>query len=271
AGLLGDATRIRQALLNYAGNAIKFTERGVVSLHAMLVEQSATSALLRFEVRDTGMGIAAERSGKLFTPFEQGDNTLTRQYGGTGLGLAITKKLAEAMGGAVGVTSTPGEGSSFWFTARLRKGPALLGLAAAPAEPNPMQALQRAFAGRRILMAEDDTFNQEIGRIVLEDAGLVVDMANDGNAAVAMAAARAYDLVLMDMQMPHLDGLDATRQIRQMPGGQGIPIVAMTANAFAEDRTRCIEAGMNDFVTKPIDPQVLYQALLRWLRPAAHP
>jgi CheY-like chemotaxis protein len=170
------------------------------------------------------------------------------------------------MGGEVGVTSTPGLGSTFWFSAWLRKGPPAAGAAEAPAEQDALQALLRDCQGKRVLLAEDDIFNQEIGRIVLEDAGLLVDVAEDGNAALALAARHVYDLVLMDMQMPHLDGLSATRQLRQMPAYQSIPIVAMTANAFAEDRVRCLESGMNDFVTKPMEPKLLYGALWRWLK-----
>jgi PAS domain S-box-containing protein len=266
ARLVGDSTRLKQALLNYAGNAIKFTEQGSIQLSARVLEETEARALLRFEVRDTGIGIAPESCGKLFNAFEQGDNSMSRQYGGTGLGLVITKKLAQAMGGTVGLESTPGVGSSFWFSAWLGKGPFADAGTVLSTEPDAQGELLRDYTGRRVLLAEDDPFNQEIGRIVLEDVGLVVDVADDGRAALALVAGNAYALVLMDMQMPHLDGLGATRQIRQMPSGGTIPIIAMTANAFAEDRALCMDAGMNDFVTKPIEPKALYRAVLHWLK-----
>ena len=264
-GLLGDATRLGQALLNYAGNAVKFTDGGTVTVRGRIEDESADAALLRFEVQDTGLGIAPDKLAKLFSPFVQADSTTTRKYGGTGLGLAITKRLVEAMGGEVGVASEVGKGSTFWFTARLKKGAVTGGQDLdAPGAGADVQ-LKAAFAGRRVLLAEDDEFNREIGTILLQDVGLVVDVAEDGQAAFAMAVKNAYDLILMDMQMPKMDGLEATRQIRSASAAQAVPIVAMTANAFAEDRIRCLEAGMDDFVTKPVDPAVLYQVLLRQL------
>jgi len=262
----GDATRLRQALLNYASNAIKFTHTGSVTLQAQVLEQDEASALLRLEVRDTGIGIPPEVAKRLFTAFEQADNSMSRQYGGTGLGLAITKKLAQAMGGAVGVDSIEGVGSCFWLTARLRKvAPQAAVPPVAATEGQDLARLLGAHAGKRVLLAEDDVFNQEIGRVVLEDAGLVVDVADDGNAAVKCVLQGGYALILMDMQMPNLDGLAATRQIRQHAAYRSLPIIAMTANAFAEDRAQCMQAGMNDFVTKPAAPEALYAAILRWL------
>ena len=262
--LLGDATRLQQALLNYASNAVKFTPAGSVTLRVAQVQETPTHVRLRFEVQDTGIGIAADKLPQLFNVFEQGDNSTTRRYGGTGLGLAITRRLAQLMGGEAGATSTPGVGSSFWFTALLRKGaapPAVPATQAGPAE----LLLRRYHAGRRVLLAEDEPVNREITCTLLQMAGLVVDLAHDGEQAHARAAEHAYDLILMDMQMPHLDGLQATRLIRQLPQGGNMPILALTANAFGDDRRRCAQAGMDDFLTKPTEPATLFATVLKWL------
>ena len=264
--LKGDATRMQQALLNYAGNAVKFTDRGQVTLRARGAERSGNSMLVRFEVQDTGIGIAPDIVPKLFSAFEQADNSITRRYGGTGLGLAITKKLAQLMGGDAGVASTPGGGSCFWFTTRLGIVPSAADPAEAASNDAPEIALARDFAGRRILLVEDEIINREVTLELLSDLGQVVDVADDGVQGAAMAMRAHYDVILMDMQMPNMDGLEATRVIRQMAGRHRVPIIAMTANAFAGDRARCLEAGMNDFVSKPVDPEVLFAVLLRWLK-----
>ena len=261
-GLLGDATRLGQALLNYVGNAVKFTASGSITLRAVVVEESPNSALLRFEVQDTGEGMAAQSMAKLFEPFVQADNTTTRRFGGSGLGLAITKKLIEAMGGEVGVHSELGVGSTFWFIARLdRDGEAQVSVPGTPVLDAAL-ILKKDYAGRRVLLVEDDEFNREIGSILLQDVGLEVDVAEDGAVAVERAGQFAYALILMDMQMPNVDGLEASRRIRASGQGSEVPIVALTANAFYEDKLRCLEAGMDDFLTKPVDPSRLYQVIL---------
>jgi sensor domain CHASE-containing protein/CheY-like chemotaxis protein len=262
--LLGDAIRLQQALLNYVANAIKFTETGSIILRTQVAEEQPDSILLRFEVEDTGIGVAPEILPKLFASFEQGDNATTRKYGGTGLGLAITRKLAGLMGGEAGVSSLPGRGSTFWFTARLKKGLAT-DTAAASGTNDAEGQLQRDYPGRRILLVEDEPINREITLILLEDALQAVDVAEDGYDAVDLASKNSYDLILMDMQMPRMDGLEATRRLRQLPGGATTPIIALTANAFASDRARCFAAGMNDFIAKPTTPETLFATLLKWL------
>ena len=412
-GVCGDSTRLSQSLLNYLINAVKFTERGRIVLRAHLIEEAKDNILVRFEVEDSGIGIAPESMQRLFRSFEQADNSTTRRFGGTGLGLAITCKLATLMGGDVGVESTPGVGSVFWMTARLGKstvnsgryvipelkgkralvvddmpltrlvqtqmlretglesegaasGRAALELISAanqlgkpfdlvlvdllmPAmngfetlsnvrslslsnqplallvtasgdsaimddsrnagfadtllkplslaglyaalkkhlpvilgndrdnslrvveqeKSNPKLVLQSKCRAARLLLVEDDPLNQEVALIMLSDIGWTIDVADDGQQAVDLATANVYQLILMDMHMPVMDGIEATRIIRQLPHGQHIPIIAMTANAFAEDKVRCLEAGMNDFVTKPVLPSALYKAILRLLSPGS--
>jgi PAS domain S-box-containing protein len=262
--LYGDPTRLQQALLNYASNAVKFTEEGAVTVRVTVQTETSDSVTLRFEVQDTGVGIPAETLPRLFRIFEQADNSTTRKFGGTGLGLAITRRLAHLMGGEVGVESKQGAGSTFWFTAKLGKGRRT----APRATTIPIDAestLRKDHSGKRVLVVDDEPVNREVARMLLEDVGLSIDGATDGKQAVAMATGASYAAILMDMQMYDVDGLEATRQIRQIPGCAGLPIIAMTANVFPEDRELCLEAGMNDFLAKPFDPDALFATLLRAL------
>ncbi len=403
--LQGDPLRLGQILINLAGNAVKFTEQGEVVVRVEVRERTADRALLKFSVRDSGIGLTREQRDKLFQSFSQADMSTTRKYGGTGLGLAICKKLSELMGGAIGVESEPGKGSTFWFTASFglhssqRLAPRILAedfkdmrvlvvddnksardiladalesmgfapetarsgvealdmLEAAPADRpfelvlmdwkmpsmNGIEVSRRIkdnkrlatiptiimvtaygreevmsqaeqvgmdgflvkpvnqsvlfdtimgvfgrdvdksagrsrdahtgaeglenVRGARILVAEDNDINQQVAREMLEGAGFAVDMAGDGRQAVDMAAAREYDCVVMDIQMPVMDGITATREILALPGRGNLPIIAMTAHAMAGDREKSLEAGMKDHVTKPIEPSELFAALVRWI------
>ncbi len=267
--LLGDPLRLQQILLNLVSNAIKFTERGSIVLSIRLQEELAGEVLVGFSVRDTGIGIQPEALQKIFNPFEQADGSMTRKFGGTGLGLPICQRLVQLMGGTVQVTSTPGVGSVFSFAIRLPVLPDLPRETSLPpvVGADAEQQLRCEFADARILLAEDDWVNQEVALELLQQAlGFAVDVAEDGVQAVEMVKAGTYDLILMDMMMPEMDGVAATRQIRCLPACATLPIIAMTANAFLEDQAVCMDAGMNDFVAKPVDPAVLYATLLKWLR-----
>ncbi|PZO09815.1 MAG: hypothetical protein DCF27_04190 [Lysobacteraceae bacterium] len=403
--LIGDPLRLGQVLINYANNAVKFTEAGEIDIIIRLTEQTATQALLHFSVRDTGIGLSPEQAARMFQSFEQADSSTTRKYGGTGLGLTISKKLAELMHGEVGVTSDLGKGSTFWFTARVgKKNPikrhllmsrnlrgrralvvddnenarlvladmlvgmsfvideassgqagiaavaaaqasgtpydivfldwqmpgmngveaaiqiralplactphlvmvtaygreeAMSGAAAArienvlikpvsastlfdtvaqilgdaPRQPKELVDMPSALAkslgtlrGARILVVEDNLLNQEVALELLRDSGFVADLAENGEIALRMVQQASYDIVLMDMQMPVMDGVTATAEIRKLPGFSALPIVAMTANAMGGDRQRCLDAGMDDHVAKPIEPDDLWRALLKWIK-----
>jgi PAS domain S-box-containing protein len=266
ANLLGDATRIQQAVLNYVSNGIKFTDAGTIALRVLKQEETPESVRVRFEVQDSGIGISDEALSRLFTPFEQADNSTTRMYGGTGLGLAITRRLVEMMGGQTGVESTVGIGSTFWFTVLLKKKELRQATRGEKNESiGPEILIRKRHGDSRILVVDDEPMNLEVARILLGDANLVVETAKDGAEAVDMARNHAYSAILMDMQMPRVNGLEATRQIRQLPHHSATPIVAMTANVFTLDKARCAEAGMDDFLPKPFKPEQLFSVLLRML------
>ena len=278
--LRGDPMRLRQVLFNLASNALKFTSVGSITITVTDGRDAAGNGdkgVTRFEVRDTGIGIPAERLSSVFHAYEQADATTTREFGGTGLGLTISQRLSALMGGDIGVESSPGQGSLFWFTAHFEPGcgPQVEPFTEQRWHSGDLEAALRAqHGGCRLLLVEDNETNREIALELLAGAGLNVDVATDGQEALERArmvistGARAYDLVLMDMQMPRMNGLEATRHLRALPDWASVPIVAMTANAFDEDRRQCRDAGMNDFVSKPVDPGTLYRVLLNWL-PAA--
>ncbi len=264
--LCGDAGRLRQILVNLSGNAIKFTQRGGVTLAVTAAESAMGGMMLRLEVRDTGVGIPANRVHTLFRPFSQVDASTTRRYGGTGLGLSIVRRLAELMGGEAGVESREGVGSTFWFTARFDVVSARISLAASASA----HVDEPRGAGKRILLAEDNVVNEKVATRFLQKLGYVVDAVANGREAVDAWVKGGYDLVLMDCQMPVLDGYAATREIRARERtGEHIPIVALTANAMPKDELECRQAGMDDHLAKPIDREELARCLEHHLRAAA--
>ena len=276
--LRGDALRLGQILVNFASNAVKFTEHGGVTLSAVLLQREAERVQVRFAVSDTGIGINMADQERLFAAFEQADVSTTRRYGGTGLGLAISRRLVDLMGGEIGVCGQLGKGSSFWFSLWLdiiqTDCPDCVSSNEQPAAPSESaeQQLQRKFAGAPVLVVEDNQINQEIVCSFLEDIGFIPECANNGRIAIEMAGRNRYALILMDMLMPEMDGIDATRILRQMPALDSVPILALTASAFDQDRERCLAAGMDDFVSKPLDPDFFFATVLRWLesrRPGA--
>jgi CheY-like chemotaxis protein len=280
--LLGDPLRLGQILINYANNAVKFTELGEVNILVSVKGDIGLDKLLEFEVTDSGIGLSAEQARRLFQSFEQADTSTTRQYGGTGLGLAISKGLAGLMGGSVGVNSQLGVGSSFWFTARVGVVADLDASVYGGLEPpgiadsNSQSGRELFLAllplmGARILLVEDNDLNQQVATELLQMAGFEVDLAENGRIAIDKVAAMngrrtPYDLVLMDLQMPVMDGLTATAEIRADPRNDNLPVAAMTANVMQDDRQRCEDAGMNGFVVKPIEPDELWRTLAQLIR-----
>jgi PAS domain S-box-containing protein len=261
--LLGDPVRLGQVLTNLVDNGVKFTAAGSVSVKAALVTRTAEQVAVRFVVTDTGIGIAPERAAAMFEPFVQADGSTTRRFGGTGLGLAISHQLVSAMGGQLTVTSTPGAGSEFSFTLSFAY------LADAVRAPAPVSAALVSLRGTRILVAEDNAINQQVARELLEGVGAAVVIADSGFAAVekALAAGPAFDAILMDLQMPGMDGFEAAQAIRRDRARGALPIIAMTAHAFEQEKGKCLAAGMNDHIAKPVEPARLFATLLRWVRP----
>ncbi len=257
--LRGDPFRLGQVLTNFIANAIKFTDQGEVIVRVRAVENSASNTLLHFEVQDSGIGISAEQIGLLFQLFHQADASITRKYGGTGLGLAISKKLVQMMGGEIGVESEPGKGSVFWFAVRLTHGDVNA------VSKDELLDETISFPGTHILLVEDNLFNQEVAKGLLEEIGVHVVLASNGQEALDYLRVQQFDCVLMDVQMPVMDGLEATRQIRATPSLAANRVIAMTANAGVEDQARCRAAGMDDFIAKPISPLQLYATLAKYL------
>ncbi|MBU3697909.1 MAG: histidine kinase [Rhodocyclaceae bacterium] len=261
--LFGDPLRLGQVLINLGNNAIKFTEQGEVTVGAKLVAQNDTQVDVCLFVRDTGIGMSADAQAKLFEEFTQADQSISRRYGGSGLGLAITHRLLQMMGGSIRAESEQGRGSLFEIRLKLPidTGTHHPSLAAVDTE----KLLKSRFPNLRVLLAEDNPINQEVTVDLLRPVAVQIDVANDRSEAVALAKDARYDLVLMDMQMPVMDGLEATRQIRALENWSDVPIIALTANAFAEDRERCRQAGMNDHLGKPVEAHVVYRMMLHWL------
>lgn len=262
--ITGDALRLRQILINLIGNAIKFTFNGHVSTRVTLVSQTDTEITLRFEIEDTGIGIPADKQNVIFEPFVQAEDTTTRKFGGTGLGTSISKELVELMNGQIGVESQPGTGSTFWFTACFQKAP----LSSATSLPfqsgEELQSLPQ-IPDARILLVEDYPTNRKLALAHLKILGCTIEIAENGKIAVEKFRENPVDLILMDVQMPEMDGYQATQLIRTLPGGQSVPIVAMTANAFDSDFSNCLKAGMNDVITKPFRKKLFLEKVIKWL------
>jgi signal transduction histidine kinase/CheY-like chemotaxis protein len=264
-GLIGDALRVRQVLTNLVGNAIKFTREGGVSVTVGSSEENGNQVRLTFRVIDTGIGIAPEKLGLIFESFTQADGATTREYGGSGLGTTICKQLVELMGGEIGVESAIGKGSAFWFTVPFEKGSLAMAAESAPETERP----PASFPNVRVLVVEDYPTNQAIVRYLIESAGGVVAVAENGLVALEVFSERDFDIILMDVQMPKMDGYEATREIRKLPRGATIPIIGMTANVFEKDRQACLAAGMNDFIPKPFELRQFHDVVARWLAPAS--
>ena len=258
--LIGDPTRIRQILANLISNALKFTEKGHVLVRVRLVSSDDNNAMASFEVEDTGVGIEEHVKDKLFNEFTQADGSTTRKYGGTGLGLAIVRQLVEMMHGEFGVDSKPGEGSTFWFRIPLE-----ISSEQILKQPGEFEQEFKGTLSGHILLVEDNPINQMIAQKMLEKIGLESTLAHDGQQALNMLEQNTYDAVLMDCQMPVLDGFEATRRIREQEALKTLPVIAMTANVMEGDREKCIAVGMNDYIGKPVVEAALKKTLARWL------
>ncbi len=274
--LHGDSVRVRQVITNLVGNALKFTKQGAVAVNASLVSDQNDVVTVKFLISDTGIGIPESRLSAIFAPFTQVDASTTRKYGGTGLGLTICRQLAELMGGEIGVTSEEGKGSTFWFTARFEKQNAETIKAAQEATTNAQLVAPRAAESlndltARILLVEDNPINQKVALHQLKTLGYSADVAADGQEAVDALSMTNYDLVLMDCLMPNMNGFEATTIIRDQSSAvlnHNVPVIALTANAMNEDRDKCLEAGMDDYVSKPVKKEVLDALLKKWLSPS---
>jgi CheY-like chemotaxis protein/anti-sigma regulatory factor (Ser/Thr protein kinase) len=256
--------RIRQILLNLVGNAIKFTDAGSVTVRVMVQSRTGSTVLLRVEVTDTGIGIPAGKHQLVFDRFRQADGSMSRRHMGSGLGLTISAHLVDLMGGGMGLRSEEGRGSTFFFTLPLEVASAAVGRSGSEPSPAPSASRPPAAArGLRILLAEDHPVNQKLGALLLKREGHDVTVVGDGNAAVRAVAEGSFDVVLMDLQMPEMDGFEASAAIRaaERDTGRHLRIVALTAHAMKADRDKCLEAGMDDYLTKPIDPARLRNAL----------
>ncbi|MBF0626810.1 MAG: PAS domain S-box protein [Magnetococcales bacterium] len=265
-GLIGDGMRLGQVLINLVNNAIKFTEKGQVQVRIGKLADEGLDALLRFAVTDTGIGMTPEQVDKLFKAFSQADGSTSRKYGGTGLGLSISKRLVELMGGTIAVESAVGVGSTFHFTVRFGVRLGAVASADAPDTVEVPEQYTQALRGAHLLLVEDHPVNQELALEILNAAGIHVDLAANGEEALEKVWQGDYDGVLMDCQMPVMDGFEATRRIRSDPRFQKLPILAMTANAMNEDKERCLACGMNDHIAKPLDMAHLFVTLARWIK-----
>ena len=269
--LIGDPLRLEQVLINLVSNAIKFTETGTINVNAHILGKTADKARFEFSVSDSGVGMTKQQIGKLFIAFSQADTSTTRKYGGTGLGLSICKSLVKKMGGDIWVKSCVGQGSSFHFTATFAC-QTTASASVSKIKKHTKEVVTRAecsnkIGGARVLLVEDNVINQKVANDILENVHIKPDIANNGVEAIQKIEQRRYDVVLMDIQMPELDGYTATRRIRKNPRFRNLPIIAMTAHSFESDKQMCFSAGMDDHLSKPIDPSLLYGLLMKWVAP----
>lgn len=266
--VVGDPQRLQQVLINLLGNAIKFTHKGQVKIEIKELQRDRVSSCFEFSISDTGIGISQANLSKLFQPFSQGDSSVTRHYGGTGLGLTISKKLVEAMGGEIRVASREGIGSTFSFVITLPH--AKRSETAVSNEVKTPEPLPDYIRNARVLLVEDNEINRMVIVEILQQAGIRVEMAEHGQNALPLLAQNQYDCILMDVQMPVMDGYQTTQHIRQMPAYRQVPIIAITANALTENRNKCLAVGMNDFLSKPVRSSSLYEILRKWIKPVAN-